>query len=357
MSFTDIKRREIKKYLLRKIDEDDPNLIAKTVDAFGISGTSVKRYIVSELEAGHIKSDIKKSCGYKLCFSKNTFTYSLHDSGISEDNIVFHDLHNLFPVNDNGKHIWNYSLCEIINNALEHSHGTSLNVIVETCYLYCRVTIIDDGIGIFKNIRDGLKKSGYQNPSYDDAVTELFKGKFTTFPKQHSGEGIFFTRHMLDRFSIISDSCLVKIGYPGDPTVSRSHLLSYAMKLSKKGTVVIMQLENDTNNIIKDIMNQYSTIDEGFIRTELPVLEACQGNEPVARSQARRICMRLDNFKEAILDFDGVEMMGQGFADEIFRVFHNTHPEVVLTPINMNAFVNNMYLYTIHNKVMTYPES
>ncbi len=357
MSFTDIKRREIKQYLLRKIDEDDPDLIAKTADAFGISGTSVKRYIVSESEAGHIRFDKRTKCRYALCFQKKSFSFSLNDSGLKEDTIVYNNLLCLLPVNDNGKHIWSYTLCEIINNAIEHSRGSSLKVIVETCHLYSRVLIVDDGIGIFKNIRDGLKRSGYQKPTYDDAITELFKGKFTTFPERHSGEGIFFTRHMLDRFSIISDGCAIKVGYPGDPTVTRSHLLSYAMKLSNKGTIVIMQLENGTKRAIKDIMDKYSTVDEGFIRTEIPILEACQGNEPVARSQARRICMRLDSFKEAVLDFNEVEMMGQGFADEIFRVFHNAHPEVVLTPINMNAFVNKMYLYTIHNKVMTYPES
>ena len=45
--------------------------------------------------------------------------------------------------------------------------------------------------------------------------------------------------------------------------------------------------------------------------------------------------------------------MGQGFADEMFRVFHNEHPEIILTPTNMTADVNNMYLCTIHNKVMS----
>ncbi|MCR4990407.1 MAG: STAS-like domain-containing protein [Lachnospiraceae bacterium] len=125
----------------------------------------------------------------------------------------------------------------------------------------------------------------------------------------------------------------------------------------RERNLVIIQSESELINDIKKITDKNSTVDGELIKTRLPILEACQGNEPVARSQARRICIRLDNFKEAILDFDGVEMMGQGFADEIFRVFHNAHPEVVLTPINMNDFVNNMYLYTIHNKVMTYPEA
>jgi len=41
----------------------------------------------------------------------------------------------------------------------------------------------------------------------------------------------------------------------------------------------------------------------------------------ISGSQAKRFCNGLDNLKKIILDFDGVEWMGQGFADQIFRVF------------------------------------
>ena len=63
----------------------------------------------------------------------------------------------------------------------------------------------------------------------------------------------------------------------------------------------------------------YTDIENGFIKTYIPVKEACITGEPVARSQARRICNRLDEFKEVILDFEKIEFIGQGFADEICR--------------------------------------
>ena len=34
--------------------------------------------------------------------------------------------------------------------------------------------------------------------------------------------------------------------------------------------------------------------------------------------------------------------MGQGFADEVFRVFQNMHPEIKLTVVNANAAVEGM---------------
>ena len=76
--------------------------------------------------------------------------------------------------------------------------------------------------------------------------------------------------------------------------------------------------------------------------TRIPVKEACITGEPVARSQARRICHRLDEFREVILDFANVELMGQGFADELFRVYAAAHPEVLLRPVNMRAQVERM---------------
>lgn len=79
-----------------------------------------------------------------------------------------------------------------------------------------------------------------------------------------------------------------------------------------------LTLQNETSRKLSEAFNMYTDIDEGFIRTRIPVKEACLSEEPVARSQAQRICNRLDEFKEVILDFNRVEVMGQGFADEIF---------------------------------------
>ena len=86
----------------------------------------------------------------------------------------------------------------------------------------------------------------------------------------------------------------------------------------------------------------YTDIENGFIKTNIPVKEACITGEPVARSQARRICNRLDEFKEVILDFEKVEFIGQGFADEIFRVYALAHPNVILHPVNMLPTVERM---------------
>lgn len=352
MSFTDVKRREIKNYLLRKIDEDDPGLVAKVADAFGISQTSVKRYIESEISDLHIRKDSVSACGYSLIFKSEQMTYDITKLRDDEDGTIYKDVLPHLNVCDNSLRIWRYTLPEIFNNAIEHSKGKEIKVYVDSCSLYTRISITDDGIGIFKNIIAAMKEYGFRNPGIDDAVTELYKGKFTSCPERHTGEGIFFSMHMLDKMSIVSDGTLIRRGFSMEAAIVRSHILAYAIKLSKKGTVVIMELDNSTRRDAGEVFSTYADVDEGFIKTRIPVFEACLDRDPVARSQARRICARLENFKEAVLDFENAEIMGQGFADELFRVFHNEHPDVVLTPINMNEEIHRMYLYTKNNKVV-----
>ena len=43
-----------------------------------------------------------------------------------------------------------------------------------------------------------------------------------------------------------------------------------------------------------------------------------------------------------VLDFKGVHSIGQGFADEIFRVFAKRHPEITITTENTNPVLEAM---------------
>jgi len=56
----------------------------------------------------------------------------------------------------------------------------------------------------------------------------------------------------------------------------------------------------------------------------------------ISRSQARRVLTGLEKFKEITLDFSDVETIGQGFADEVFRVWKNNHPDIKINYQNTN---------------------
>jgi hypothetical protein len=62
----------------------------------------------------------------------------------------------------------------------------------------------------------------------------------------------------------------------------------------------------------------------------------------VSRSEARRLLVNLEKFREIVLDFRDVRSVGQGFADEVFRVFTGRNPEIVIRSENVNPAVMAM---------------
>ena len=89
------------------------------------------------------------------------------------------------------------------------------------------------------------------------------------------------------------------------------------------------------------------TLPDGLSLSEQLPLKNIFDADPVSRSQARRVCNRLDKFTEVELDFDSVNWMGQGFAHQIFVVFQNEHPEIRLIPVNMGKDVEAMYRHVV----------
>ena len=81
----------------------------------------------------------------------------------------------------------------------------------------------------------------------------------------------------------------------------------------------------------------------GFNKTHVPIRLAQYANEQlVSRSQAKRVLSRFDRFSEVLLDFKGVEFIGQAFADEIFRVFAIENPKIKIMFSNVSSQVAKM---------------
>ena len=75
----------------------------------------------------------------------------------------------------------------MVNNAIDHSEGTTLAIAVKRTYALIRISLLDNGIGIFKKVQRELH---LDDPLH--AILELSKGKLTTDPAHHTGEGVFF---------------------------------------------------------------------------------------------------------------------------------------------------------------------
>ena len=155
----------------------------------------------------------------------------------------------------------------------------------------------------------------------------------TTDPLHHTGEGIFFTSRMFDRFSI--DSKNLYFAHNED----KDWLLGFEEEHDGgiEGTFIIMEISTNSTRTSKEVFDKYSAEndDYGFTRTIVPVVLTKYGDENlISRSQAKRLLARLEKFREVIFDFDKVDTIGQAFADEIFRVFQSKNPHIHLMAIN-----------------------
>ncbi len=169
-------------------------------------------------------------------------------------------------------------------------------------------------------------------------MLELSKGKLTTDPENHSGQGIFFTLRMFDEFTILSGETFFyhEFGELGDWILESERYGS--------GTMISMKLNNQISRTAKEIFDQYTSgEDYAFSKTIVPVRLAQYNREKlISRSQARRLMARVDSFNTVILDFNKVEAVGQSFADEVFRVFPGRHQDVEVFSINANTAVQQM---------------
>ena len=110
------------------------------------------------------------------------------------------------------------------------------------------------------------------------------------------------------------------------------------------GERLAMMVADDGVGIFNKITRALSLPDEyAFAKTIVPVRLARIGDENlVSRSQAKLLLQRVERFRSVALDFDGVERVGQAFADEIFRVFALAHPDVELVAVHATTEVQHM---------------
>jgi anti-sigma regulatory factor (Ser/Thr protein kinase) len=222
-----------------------------------------------------------------------------------------------------------YATTEILNNAVDHSGGRAVEVRVAFAERGATVTTVsDDGIGVYRRIRQDF---GFGSPQ--DAILQLEKGKLTSDPARHSGEGLFFSSKAVTRFRLESEGwAWIVDNRIGDSTVGLSPV--------RRGTRVELVVVRGHTPRLEDVFRAYTDPETlRFTRTRTTVTLAALGTALVSRSEAKRLVARLPEFTHVTLDFSGVDVVGQGFCDEVFRVFARAHPRVTLEPVGMNEAV------------------
>lgn len=260
----------------------------------------------------------------------------LKNDGLQEHEI-YTDLQTQYPptgqLSDNVKSIFNYAFSEMLNNAIEHSKSKYIEVEISVQNRKLNFVVNDFGIGAFKNV---MHKKRLKTEI--EAMQDILKGKVTTMPKSHSGQGIFFTSKAADVFTLESYGYILVIN-------NKTHEVFYRMLPAlKRGTKVKFTIDLNSSRHLSAIFRKFSVgTDFAFNKTEIKVkLFASGDGVHVSRSQARRILAGLNKFESIILDFDKVPTIGQAFADEVFRVFKEKHPNIEIQSINMDEAVKFM---------------
>lgn len=326
---------DIRRYILENIEKHAKDISRITANHFGVTRQAVNKHLQrlttehALAESGNTRSRI-----YKLAPLLEWRREYQVSSELAEDLVWTSDVKKVLgQMPNNVLDIWHYGFTEMFNNAIDHSGGSEIVVHIRKTAVTSEMVIFDNGVGIFKKIQNTMNLLDERH-----AILELSKGKLTTDPNNHTGEGIFFTSRMFDSFDILSGGVYFshQFGKQEDWILEREQF--------GDGTGVWMELNNHTARTTKKIFDQYAGGDDyGFNKTVVPVRLAQYGNDKlISRSQAKRLLARVELFKIVIFDFKEVPTIGQAFADEIFRVFANSHPNIQLLTLHVNSEVRRM---------------
>jgi anti-sigma regulatory factor (Ser/Thr protein kinase) len=326
----------VREFILRNVKDQPTTIAATTAQRFGLSRVTVASYLRRLIADGLLKaSGTTRARRYDLAPLVTVQFSERLTAGLSEDAIWrFRILPELKALPPNVRDMCQYGFTEIFNNAIDHSASKSAGVSIEQTYSYVRMAIIDQGVGIFNKIQHDHKLADRRQ-----ALLELSKGRLTSNRKNHSGQGIYFTSRMFDEFAILSGA----LGYTCHHLEDDEWLVEVADKPETRGTGVYMVLSTAATWTMQEIFTRAQGDGFGFRRTHFPIhFGQYPGEQLVSRSQARRVMARVENFSEALLDFKGVDQIGPAFADEIFRVFHNAHPEVDIVAVRTTPAVKRV---------------
>jgi anti-sigma regulatory factor (Ser/Thr protein kinase) len=222
--------------------------------------------------------------------------------------------------------VLDYIMSEMINNCIDHSEGVSILLKAKNINNILDVSIQDDGVGLFKKVQE------YLSIDLDDAILHILKGKLTTAPKYHSGQGLFFSTKAANSFLIVANNKKVLLKNEAQEKTLKT-------TKTKEGTKVVFSLDLGSKKNLGDLFRKYSGEDFEFSKTSVTVHLFKHKNDLISRSEAKRILFGLEKFKEITLDFANVDTVGQAFCDEVFRVWQNDHTEVMFKNINTNQDV------------------
>ena len=303
----------------------------------GLSRQALSVHLRSLVEAGKVvRSGTTRGARYALAsrapapavVSRPLLTRGLDEGRVWDDLAARFNLGRV--LRPNVEAIVRYAFTEMLNNAIEHSESDRCAIRFSLGAGAVSFEVHDPGIGAFHSIASKLHL-----PDEETALVELLKGRTTTMREAHTGEGIFFTSKVADRFVLRSHRIQVEWNRARDDVfVSKRRFL--------RGTDVGFAVQRSTRRRLEEVFGEFAPKEYDFQFQKTKVQVKLLQRDYVSRSEARRLLANLEKFSEIVLDFRDVKSVGQGFADEVFRVFASRHPAIVISTENTNPVLDAM---------------
>jgi anti-sigma regulatory factor (Ser/Thr protein kinase)/uncharacterized protein (DUF1330 family) len=214
------------------------------------------------------------------------------------------------------------AVVELVDNAISHSRGRHVEVSFRKAHDRLVLEVTDDGEGVYEHLAHERELGDAMQ-----ALQQLTKGQLTTLPEEHTGEGLFLLSKIADFFEVESSGLVWLVDNEiKDMGISATNV--------RPGTRVRFEVDVRTNTSIETVFAESSEAFE-LSRRRVVVKLFDSGNRFLSRAEAKKLLKGLDSFRNVIVDFKGVDAVGQGFVDEMFRVWSRRHPNTRLHPVNM----------------------
>ena len=334
---------QIEGLILNKLKKQGKLRTAEIIKKTGFSRAYINRFFQKLSQEGKIIAIAQGRGSYYVLADKDHINRIKHDKkeyqaelknkNLSEDVVLKRikvDTGIFLNLNLEILKILDYAFTEMFNNAIDHSDSEKIKIQFSRTEDLIRFEVRDWGVGIFDNI---IKKRKLLNEL--EAIQDLLKGKVTTAPEKHSGEGIFFTSKLGDNFIIQSS---------GKKITFNNLIEDFFIQDIKqfKGTKIVFVIHLNSKQKIENIFKEYSGDSFEFDKTRVVVRLYKMSEDYISRSQARRVVSGLDKFKTIILDYKNVDSIGQAFVDEVYRVWQNKYTDKKIITKNANENIKFM---------------
>lgn len=263
---------EIELAMLQAVDAHPRDLVSVVARQLGLSTARISTQVRHLVASGYLDKSGTTRPTYSLGRNRRSVQRYVRRS-LAEDVVWSSQLASVLRgLAPNVFDIAHYGVTEMVNNAIDHSGAVHVTVAADLRDDVLHLVVADDGVGIFRKIAQALVL-----PDERLSLLELAKGKLTTDPRHHTGEGVFFTTRVFDEFRIVAND-LTYAHAEGDA----HDVLFDTDDLPPAGTAVFMAIATTSPRTLKQVFDAYSSgpDDYDFAKTVVPVRLARVGAKP-----------------------------------------------------------------------------